>query len=235
MERPSNDVSRDGSIPATRLVFSMGSGHRAPEGDVEEVLRTACAALLLLAGCATVPVERVSSPGSQAIPTLQGSYYRVRSGETLWGIARAFGIDVRGLAAANRLPDASQLKVGQQLFIPLPGESSRFLWPLRGSLGTSRGSKGVAIAAPPGSLVRAARTGQVAVATRQLSGWGKTVVLDHHDGYLTIYAGLEQLLVSPGAGIRQGVPVGTIGPRALHFEIRYGTMTKNALALLPEL
>ena len=85
-----------------------------------------------------------------------------------------------------------------------------------------------------GSLVRASRSGRVAVATQQLSGWGKTVVMDHPDGHLTVYAGLDQILVSPGTELRQGTPLGTLGSRALHFEIRYRASARDALALLPK-
>ena len=186
---------------------------------------------VMSAGCASAPVEYVSE-SRQAIPMLQGSYHRVRPGETLWRIAHTYGLEVPALAAANRLPAAAQLKVGQQLFIPLPPESNRFLWPLRGSFGASS-SSGLDISATPGSLVRASRSGRVAVATSRLAGWGKTVVLDHLDGYLSIYAGLDQILVTPGTDLRQGIPVGVLGSRALHFEIRYGKTPRNTLALLP--
>ena len=125
------------------------------------------------------------------------------------------------------------MKVGQKLFIPLPPETTRFLWPVRGSSRTSGTSHGIEIVAPPGSLVRASRSGRVAVATRHLAGWGKTVVLDHFDGYLTIYSGLDQMLVAPGAALRQGMPIGNVGSHMLHFEIRYGETPRNVLALLP--
>ena len=192
-----------------------------------------CCLLLGVTGCGTLPETGVASTSRQALPTLAGSYYRVHQGDTLWRIAYSYGLDVKTLTVANRLPDSAHLEVGQQLFIPLPQESTRFLWPVRGSLRTSSASHGVEIAAPAGNLVRASRSGRVAVATHRLSGWGKTVVLDHLDGYLTIYAGLDQLLTSPGTDIRQGVPLGTVGSSAVYFEIRYGETPKNTLALLP--
>ncbi len=157
----------------------------------------------------------------------------------MWRIARDFGLDAKALARANRLSDSSQVRTGQVLFIPSPLESNRFLWPLRGSLTPVRGSSGypdsrsLEISAPEGSLVRASRTGRVAVATRDLKGWGRTVILDHEDGYLTVYAGLEQLLVGPGASVQQGNPVGKVGRRPLYFEIRYGTHLRDPRQLLP--
>ena len=212
----------------------LGSDPARGEATVRFPRGLVCAAaMLLLAGCATLPEERPLPPPQQAIPSLHGSYHHVRKGETLWRIARSYGLEVETLARANRLPSAGHLAVGQRLFIPLPPESARFLWPLRGSLRAAGGSQGLEIAAPAGSLVRASRTGRVAVSTRRLSGWGKTVVVDHMDGYLTIYAGLHQLLVEPGAAVRQGMPVGTLSSEPLHFEIRYGASLKNALTLLP--
>ena len=188
--------------------------------------------VLLIAGCAT-PGAGPMSPPRQAIPTLQGSYHQVQPGETLWRIAHDYGLNPIALASVNRLPSSTALRVGQQLFIPLPQESKQFLWPVRGLARRSNLSPGVEIHAPAGSLVRASRSGRVAVATQQLSGWGKTIVIDHLDGYLTVYTGLGQMLVFPGMDLRQGTPLGSLQSQALHFEIRYGVNPKNPLSLLP--
>ncbi|MBI1992466.1 MAG: LysM peptidoglycan-binding domain-containing M23 family metallopeptidase [Candidatus Omnitrophica bacterium] len=182
-------------------------------------------------GCASAPIAPVAS-ATQPLPSFKGSYHKVRPGDTLWRIARSYGLDVKTLTAANQLHGSTYLKEGQQLFVPLPVESQRFLWPLLGSLRASSASW-VEIAAPAGSSVRATRGGRVAVASRQLSGLGKTVVLDHLEGHLSVYAGLDQILVSPGATLRQGMPIGILGSRVLHFEIRQGVTPKNVLALLP--
>ena len=203
-------------------------------GKAVSALWVGAALCAALGGCETLPEEQFASPAArQAVPTLEGSYHQVQRGETLWRIARSYGLDVRTLAIANRLPPSKELSVGQKLFIPLPAETKQFLWPVRGSARTSI-SQGVDISAPSGSLVRASRSGRVAVAAHRLSGWGKTVVLDHFDGYLTIYAGLDRILVAPAAALRQGVPIGTVGSKAMHFEIRYGNVPKNTPALLPE-
>jgi lipoprotein NlpD len=176
-------------------------------------------------------MAQMSRP-AQALPQLQGSYHVVRRGETLWSISQAFGVSVQTLASANRLPDPRQLEVGQRLFIPLPPESAQFLWPLRGNAQPAAAPRGLQIAAPAGSLVRAARTGQVGVAARALTGCGSTIILAHGDGYHTVYAGLHQILVAPGSFVRQGMPIGRMGDQALHFEIRYGSQARDPMSLL---
>jgi murein DD-endopeptidase MepM/ murein hydrolase activator NlpD len=50
---------------------------------------------------------------------------------------------------------------------------------------------------------------------------------------LTVYAGLDQIFSQPGAIVRQGMPIGRLGQRELHFEIRQGRIARNTLALLP--
>jgi len=187
-------------------------------------------------GCAAVqPVARPVAP-PPILPAIRGSYYTVQPGETLWRIARDFGVDVHALARANRLPNPTQVKVGQQLFIPTPAVSShRFLWPARGQTSRSvrTATSGLDIQAPEGSFVRAARAGRVALAARNLQGLGPTVILDHGDGYVSVYAGLDQLLVSPGVRVEQGNPVGRLGGSPLYFEIRYQTRLSDPLRLLP--
>jgi len=94
-------------------------------------------------------------------------------------------------------------------------------------------SPGLEIQAPEGSFVRASRSGRVAVASPHLSGWGATVILDHGDGYATVYAALDQLLVAPGGAVAQGNPIGRLGQQPLYFEIRYRTRPHEPLSLLP--
>ena len=177
-------------------------------------------------------------PPTQALQQVRGSYYVVQPGESLWGIAHDFGVELQALARVNRLPSVQTVHAGQRLFIPAPQQTDRFLWPARQPVGRGRNVGSAAaptleIRAPVGSVVRASRAGRVAVATRHLSGWGKTVMVDHGDGYVTVYAGLEQMLVSPGASVDQGNVVGRVGRHPLYFEIRQGVQQQDPLRLLP--
>lgn len=70
-------------------------------------------------------VEATAEPGVQADPTPAGDVvHTVIAGDTLGDLATRYGITVEAIAAANDLPDVHTLEVGQQLLIPLSGETA---------------------------------------------------------------------------------------------------------------
>lgn len=61
----------------------------------------------------------VSCAGPQAQKTpAKGIYHIVKKGETAYGIARAYSIDLRDLAEINNIRDVSLIKEGEVIFIP---------------------------------------------------------------------------------------------------------------------
>src|SRR5262245_7734078 len=47
-----------------------------------------------------------------------GIYHEVKQGQTLWSIARAYGVDVQTLARVNQVSDIAALPMGQKLYVP---------------------------------------------------------------------------------------------------------------------
>ncbi|MBI5286357.1 MAG: LysM peptidoglycan-binding domain-containing protein, partial [Deltaproteobacteria bacterium] len=47
-----------------------------------------------------------------------GVYHTVERGQTLWRIAKTYGVDHQELAEVNDITDPTQVKVGQKIFIP---------------------------------------------------------------------------------------------------------------------
>ena len=194
-------------------------------------------------------------------PASPGVYHRVERGETLWSISRRYSIPVRDLARSNRISDASQLEVGQKLWIPavrkpvsIPSHpewvressSADFIWPVRGKVisifGTRRRgtvNKGIDIQARPGAEVYAARNGTVSFTHEGLPGFGKTIILDHGDGFASVYAYVGEILVQPGDAVAQRQAIARVGETgrtevpALHFEIRRHQKAQNPLRYLP--
>ncbi len=199
-------------------------------------------ALLAATGCAGRRVAPVASPtpparGEAGHPRRgKGTWHVVRPGETLWRIARRYGVTVEAIARANGIPDPTRIRAGQRLFIPggrpeegpsprprageeggVPGGTWR--WPVDGPVTSvfgaprahgRRGHTGIDIAAPAGTAVRAARAGRVAFAGRKGS-YGRLVVLDHGRGFASWYAHLSRIAVRPGQHVDAGAVIGRVG------------------------
>ena len=106
-------------------------------------------------------------------------------------------------------------------------------WPVAGNLLASFGgrlpdgrrSDGVLIAAPAGATIKAVADGTVVFAD-WMTGYGNILIVDHGNGYMSLYAHADGLLKDPGTPVRRGDPVATVGTSggqdqaALYFELR---------------
>lgn len=94
---------------------------------------------------------------------------------------------------------------------------------------------GTDFAAGEGTPIYAARGGTVIAAIWGTTGYGRYVVLDHGDGYTTVYGHCSTLLVSQGQVVQKGQPIARVGSTGnstgnhLHFEVRYNNVKQNPL------
>ncbi|MCB0053589.1 MAG: M23 family metallopeptidase, partial [Caldilinea sp.] len=119
--------------------------------------------------------------------------------------------------------------------------SGNFSWPTAGyiSQGYWGGHPAVDIAGWLGAPVTAADGGYVVLAGGGWnSGYGNYVIVDHGNGFTTLYAHLNSIFVSPGETVSKGQQVGTMGNTGnstgphLHFEIRYSDVPYNPSSYL---
>ena len=108
-------------------------------------------------------------------------------------------------------------------------------WPVEGKVTSKFGKKrhpvywtvtqnnGIDIEASYGAPVRAVAAGKVVYADRFL-GYGKVVLLDHGQGYYTLYAYLSEMLVFVGSVVGEGDVIAYVGDSLdgdlFHFELR---------------
>ena len=159
---------------------------------------------------------------------------RIRDGE---GRAARLRADERRLLEliealrASLSDDALEIQ-GERTFGKLRG---KLPWPVGGAVlawyGAPRGEagqtwRGVLIGAPAGTAVHAVHRGRVAYAD-WLRGFGLLLIVEHEDGFMSLYGHNETLTAETGDWVESGEVVATVGDSggsarpALHFEIRH--------------
>lgn len=131
----------------------------------------------------------------------------------------------------NPQPYAGDFAKGQgQLDWPVRGEVvGRFGLETHPRFGTQIHNDGLDIAVPVGTNVRAVAKGRVDVANDDFEGMGGMVVINHGDGYYTLYGHLSDVLVhnaqevQPGAVIGRSGDAGSLKGPIVHFEVRKGS------------
>ncbi|MFC1632470.1 murein hydrolase activator EnvC family protein [Candidatus Omnitrophota bacterium] len=210
---------------------------------------------IFLAGCATV-----STRPPLPIKDASGVYHRVKKGQTLWRIAKAYNIDLEKIARINRLADTSRIYTGQLIFIPdaqqamdqliletdFKDRAGDFIWPVKGKVISFFGmkkdnvkNKGIYIQTKKGTDIYATRSGKIAFCSEQFKSYGKIVIIDHLDGYSTVYAQNSKNSVKLNQLVRRGEVIAQTGlsnrsvSPELYFEIRKGHKPQNPFFYLP--
>jgi septal ring factor EnvC (AmiA/AmiB activator) len=120
---------------------------------------------------------------------------------------------------------------------PFSKHKGKLTWPVAGTpihdfgqprVGGDIKWNGVVLAAPRGREVRAVYHGRIAFAD-WLAGMGLLVIVDHGEGYMTLYGYNETLLKNAGDWVAPGDVIATVGDSggqqqaSLYFELRKGT------------
>lgn len=124
---------------------------------------------------------------------------------------------------------------------PFSRHKGKLTWPVAGALvhdfGQPRAGgqlkwNGVVLAAGRGREVRAVYHGRIAFAD-WLAGMGLLVIVDHGEGYMTLYGYNETILKNTGDWVAPGDVIATVGDSGgqaqtgLYFELRQGTKPVN--------
>jgi len=123
---------------------------------------------------------------------------------------------------------------------PFADQRGRLAWPAAGGIARDFGerkgrgprSTGVLLAVPRGTEVRSVWTGRVAYAD-WLPGLGLLMIVDHGDGYMSLYGHNEVLFKTVGDWVQAGEVVARAGDTGgreqagLYFEIRKGREPQN--------
>ena len=131
--------------------------------------------------------------------------------------------------------ELADIPADQTRQVPFRTLKGKLPWPSAGKIrhrfGTPRGSgdlnwKGVLVTARPGTPVLAISHGRVAFAD-WLRGFGLLMIIEHGDGYMSLYGHSESLFKDVGDWVEAGELIGKVGDTGgremsgLYFEIRH--------------
>ena len=219
------------------------------------------------AGCSLGPdrvvrkAEPASAPPARCAPLRRPIDHVVRKGETLGQIAQCYRVPWKQIARDNGIRDPNRIRAGQTLRIrprgaaalpagpPPTRQASGIAWrwpvPVTGKLkllrkfsGRGSGKQGIAIAGELGRRVVATAAGRVVYRGEGLVGYGKLVIIEHGNDFLSAYGHNDRLLVREGERVRAGQEIARMGRTAarrpqLHFEIRHRGRPVDPLRYLP--
>lgn len=194
---------------------------------------------------------------------VSGVYHTVVKGDTLESIAKKYKVEVSAITSyeGNYMVEPYTITIGRKLIVPggyrpyqtrhvvawtgtVPSTAKKgtgaFGWPVSGYI-TQRYSEahpaadiGVVIGTP----VKAADAGYVALVGRSDKGYGLHVLIDHGNGFQTLYAHLSVIYVEVGQSVTKGQAIGASGNTGkstgphLHFEIKLNGVRRNPFIYL---
>lgn len=196
---------------------------------------------------------------------IDGVYHQVGSDDTIEGIAGTFKADPEAIINyhLNELDTENPvIKAGQWLIVPggskpyepkyvsvarasapqdAQGGTGAFQWPANGRITQEfwSGHRALDVGAWTGAPIYAADSGYVTAAQWSDSGYGRMIIIDHGNGFKTLYAHLSVLYVSVGDEVTQGQQIGEMGSTGnstgphLHFEVILNGVQRNPWGFLP--
>ena len=236
-------VQADDTISGIAFAFDLNTGTLLSANPIDDVR--------------LLPVGAVLS-----IPDRDGLFHDVLPGESLSGIAASYGVPVAPILDANDL-NTAVLTIGDTLFIPgaemNPNEyllaiGELFTWPVRSFRFTSgygmrsdpftgewRMHTGIDLANATGTPIYAALAGRVDYVSANEGNYGGLVIIDHLDGFRSLYAHLNSFNVRVGQRVTTNTIIGGMGNTGrstgphLHFSVYRNGRPEDPMKHLPPL
>lgn len=204
-------------------------------------------------------------PGDEiSIPPVSGVVHKVVSGDTVYKVAKKYNVSAQNIVNypfntfAN--DETFALAIGTELMVPdgvmpieqpvyraefqpvtlVAGGSGQFIWPTSGAITQYPVWYHLALdlANPSSPAIIAADSGTVILRECLKWGYGCHLIIDHGNGYQTLYAHMQAFYVNLGDKVNQGQSIGQMGSTGrstgthLHFEVRKNGVVQNPLSFL---
>ena len=237
-------VDPDSLKPGSEVLIPPTSGvlHKVKDGDtlasLAEKYRVA------VQDITAYPFNTIRDPDALTLD----QYIMVPGAERQPELPTRLAAQLPAAASAGQVAPVAAAPAPQAAAVPPPAPApaiaapdSTFGWPAYGQLsqGFAYGHRGLDIAKSYGSPIVAAGSGVVAWVQYLSYGYGYHLLIDHGNGYQTLYAHFQEVFVAPGQRVSRGEQIGRMGATGLatgphlHFEVHLNGMPVNPMAVLP--
>ena len=204
-------------------------------------------------------VRQLASGQKLKIPSIDGIIYTVKKGDSLDSIIKKYNIKLETLIDVNEL-ESEILISDEQLFIPGVAMDSKSLKEAMGELfiipikakfrwtspygsridpiaGVKSFHTGTDMACPTGTPIYASMSGTIST-TGVNRVYGNYVIIDHGNGYQTLYAHMSKIIAKKGQWVSQGTRIGLVGSTGystgphLHFTVYKNGKMINPMTVL---
>jgi len=193
------------------------------------------------------------------IPSIDGITYKVKTGDSIASIAAKNNISQEAILDVNDL-SSDILQAGQIIFLPGAkldqktlslAMGDQFIYPIKAAYrmssafgprldpitGKKSYHKGQDFACPTGTPIYASMGGTV-IFSGESWLYGKHIIIDHGNGYQTLYAHMSKTIASKGTYVNQGTRIGLVGNTGystgphLHFTVYKNGNPVNPMSVL---
>lgn len=237
-----SSIARDFGVSENTILWEndLTSGTQIKAGDKLRVLPVSGIAYKVEGGDTIYSIAKKYQANAQAILDFPfndvGDDFQLKTGQTL--------IIPDGAPPEKPKPAPTQYLAREQQNVTIENlGSAQFVWPATAFQQISQYFSwyhpGIDIANLGGGPIHASDSGTVTVAGwPDNQGYGNRVVIDHGNGFTTLYAHLSVISVSPGQRVSKGQLIGMMGSTGrstgvhLHFEVHKNGVLLNPLSFL---
>ena len=235
-----SEVAKEYAVTEDTIIWEndLTSKSVLKPGQVIRILPVSGVEHKVVSGDTVFTVAKKYQANSQAIVDFPfnniGEEFALTTGDTL--------IVPDGAPPAKAKPALTQYLASSQVNGPVADlGTAQFIWPASGDLAQyfSWYHPALDISNLAGGQIRASDSGTVTVAGwLDSSGYGNRVIIDHGNGYTTLYAHMSSTYVSAGQKVAKGEVLGVMGSTGrstgvhVHLEIRKNGVAQNPLAIL---
>ena len=177
------------------------------------------------------------------LPSSDESYI-VQPGDSIWSIAIKFNVDTDHLIKINFLENPYVIYPNQKLTISNSKEKNlafqkintiKWHHPLGDrSQAAVKDNLWLVFRKPKGTPIHSIHSGKVVVSGPDIPGYGNLVMISHQDGYLSLYAHCEKILVQTGDFVDKGSMIAQLGNSEAAYPMLKFQLRKNGKPLEAE-